>query len=72
MYYDNMVTHSKFIGYGMKKETPAIDSPNIDKACKISLTTALNTLCGTLPMFCVDNNTRLHYDCLCLMQSRFL
>ena len=62
IYYDNLVTSTKFIGYGIKQETSDSDSTKIGKAYKISLTTALNTLCETLPMFRVDDNPPFHSD----------
>ena len=51
MYYDNLITSAKFLGYGMKTEPSDPDSPKIGKAYDISLTTALNNLCKNLPMF---------------------
>ena len=58
---ENFVTSAKFLGSGMKWENSEPDSPKGGKYCEISFTTVLNTLCKTLPMFCVDFNALLHY-----------
>ena len=62
MSYENLITSAKFLGSGIKWETPDPDSPKIGKTCKISLPTALYTLCKPLPMFSVDINSPFHYD----------
>ena len=72
MSYDNFVTSSKFISYGMKWETSEPDSPTGGKSCEISFTTALKTLCKPLLMFCVAFNDPFPYDCLCLIRSHTL
>ena len=72
MLSDNLVTSERFLGSEMNPETSEPDSPKIGNAWKISLTTALNTLCKCLPIFFVYNNASLHYALPCLIQSRIL
>ena len=72
MSYNNLVASETFLGSGMKWKTYELDSPKGGKSCKISFTTVLNTLCETLPMFCIGFNFPFHYDCLCLIRSRIL
>ena len=48
---NNLVTSEKFLGSGMNSETFKYDSQKIGKACKISLTTALNNFVNLYPCF---------------------
>ena len=57
---DDLVTSAKFLGSGMNSETSDPDYLKIGNAFKISLTTALSTLCKSLPMFFVYNNAPFH------------
>ena len=61
---DYLVTSDEFLGSVTKQETSEPDSHKTGNTYENSLTTALNTLCKTLPIFCIDNNTPFHSACL--------
>ena len=67
MFSDNFVTSEKFLGYGMKWETPEPDSPKSINSREIYFTTVLNILCKPFPNLPVDFSAPLHSDCPCLI-----
>ena len=64
----NLVTSTKFLGFGMKCATYEPDSPKADNRLFNMLTTFLKTLCKTLPILFADSYSHFHSLCDCLMR----